>query len=120
MAVAAIVTLVTGSTAAMFSGPMLYVTIGLTALSVGVMGYYAWGLFSKYILGNSGSCCDTETEIPSCCQAKGKKSADFVLPPLSKQPLVEPSKIGPHLKIDLEPRQFKTPLFPSKKSFSRI
>ena len=75
LAVAAIVTLVTGSTAAMFSGPMLFVTIGLTALSMGVMAFYSWKLFSKYILGTSDSCCETK-EKPSCCHAKMKKAMD--------------------------------------------
>lgn len=78
MAVAAVVTFVTGSTAAMFTGPMLYVTIALTALSMVMMGYYAWKLFSKYVLGNdSDSCCSTASETPSCCSSKAKTSDHF-------------------------------------------
>lgn len=75
LAVAVIVTAVTGSTAALFSGPMLYVTIALTALSMGVMAYYSWKLFSKYVLGKSDSCCETK-EKPSCCHSKMKKAME--------------------------------------------
>lgn len=105
MTVAAIVTFVTGSTAAMFSGPMLYVTIGMTAISMGVMAYYGWKLFSKYVLGNNpdSSCCDTSSQTPSCCNSKGKTSSDFEPAPLPK--------LSDDVTGDMD-----VPLLPEKKS----
>lgn len=67
MAIAAIATAITGSSVALFSGPMLLVSIASIAVSVGMMAYWGYRLFRWYAFGSPGPCCKNTCSSGRSC-----------------------------------------------------